>query len=324
MLCERLAIQGCESDLRELLLAIHTFEHLEEYLAWEMSFPGAKQHSPGAEVLVPFDATTCMEVALRRVLQEYLEPHLLFPAIEVCLAAKVKGAPLANELAALANSQKWPSALEAPKDLPKAPTVVKPKKPVQSKQEKSAPMEKDGYKQLHALPGPSNLPVLQEHFKSNPDLEACQCRCFRIKDDILDSPLGSLVILNAVLANVQNQDVAEVWKRTFGKVWEEKQASGLDLKTDPKAMAFDSFVKASGLPSTKKKPQSSMAMLKRCYGGSRSFSVSPLVDFYNSLSVAHCVSCGGFDVEDLPGPFTKTVCIRCIYSMLILQYTQYK
>ena len=158
-------------------------------------------------------------------------------------------------------------------------------------------------------------PLLQEHFKSSPELEACRCKCFRIEDDILDSPLGSLMILNAVLANVQNQDDAEVWKERFAKVWEEKQASGLDLKTDPKAMAFDSFVKTSGLPSTKKRPQSSMAMLKRCYRGSRSFSVSPLVDFYNSLSLAHCVSCGGFDVEDLPGPFTKTVCILCIYSM---------
>jgi len=145
-------------------------------------------------------------------------------------------------------------------------------------------------------------PKTQEFFdvSHHPALASLQCKSFSMDDSILSCPLGDLVILNAVMVNVQNTDTASVWRERFAKTWTQAQESGLDLKTDLRVSEFEKFVKACGvLPATKKKPQSCLAMLKRCYAKASPFSVSPIVDFYNDMSISHCVSAGGFALDEL-------------------------
>lgn len=49
--------------------------------------------------------------------------------------------------------------------------------------------------------------------------------------------------------------------------------------------------------SGKKFPSSVEALLRRALRGGEPFSINPLVDFYNTVSLAHVIPAGGFDVD---------------------------
>ncbi len=49
-------------------------------------------------------------------------------------------------------------------------------------------------------------------------------------------------------------------------------------------------------------PSSIEAILRRALKGGEPFAINPLVDFYNTVSLAHTVPVGGFDLDQLVGP----------------------
>lgn len=54
--------------------------------------------------------------------------------------------------------------------------------------------------------------------------------------------------------------------------------------------------------SGKQFPSSVEALLRRAMKGGAPFTINPLVDFYNAVSLRHTVPAGGFDLADLRGP----------------------
>jgi DNA/RNA-binding domain of Phe-tRNA-synthetase-like protein len=54
--------------------------------------------------------------------------------------------------------------------------------------------------------------------------------------------------------------------------------------------------------SGKEFPSSIEAMLRRALKGGEPFTINPLVDFYNAISLRHLVPAGGFDLSEIDGP----------------------
>lgn len=120
----------------------------------------------------------------------------------------------------------------------------------------------------------------------------------------------------------------EIWERFPGMTIVVAIASGLDNTTERPAVAgmwrdaWDSAVstneygnarshprirpwrehfRALGV-SQKTYPSSIEALLRRAMKGGEPFTINPLVDFYNAVSLRHIVPAGAFDLADLDGP----------------------
>lgn len=134
-----------------------------------------------------------------------------------------------------------------------------------------------------------------------------KCTQFTVEDKVFDV-LPDIHIVTAVILGVKNTDAAGKLKEYWTNVCTNSKASAEKMRKakDPDAgylhpdlKLWRGFASRLGF-SNDFFPQSVQAMWKRiCAGGS--FSVNPLVDFYNALSVKHVITGGGFDLHDMPG-----------------------
>ncbi len=82
------------------------------------------------------------------------------------------------------------------------------------------------------------------------------------------------------------------------------RAGALELanaQSHPHVAELRAQLKGAGIPA-KKFPSSIEAMLRRALKGGELFSVNPLVDFYNALSLEHLCPAGAFDLAALDAP----------------------
>ncbi len=124
---------------------------------------------------------------------------------------------------------------------------------------------------------------------------------FVISSDVFAAFPGMRVV--AVLAHdidntTDNTEITRDWEG----VWDSASAaieygnSQSHPRVSPWRVAFQRL----GF-SGKKFPSSIEALLRRALKGNAPFSINPLVDFYNTVSLRHVVPAGGFDVADLDG-----------------------
>jgi DNA/RNA-binding domain of Phe-tRNA-synthetase-like protein len=73
-----------------------------------------------------------------------------------------------------------------------------------------------------------------------------------------------------------------------------------NAQSHPRVRPWRERMQAVGVPA-KKFPTSIEALLRRAMKGGEPFSINPLVDFYNSVSLGRAVPAGGFDVAGLEG-----------------------
>ncbi len=105
-----------------------------------------------------------------------------------------------------------------------------------------------------------------------------------------------VVALPEPLRNVDPEGkVSQYWKHA----WE--TAGTLDLpnaQSHPHVKQFREQFQGIGV-SHKKFPTSIEALLRRALKGGECFTINPLVDFYNAISLNHVVAAGAFDLDPL-------------------------
>jgi DNA/RNA-binding domain of Phe-tRNA-synthetase-like protein len=74
-----------------------------------------------------------------------------------------------------------------------------------------------------------------------------------------------------------------------------------NAQSHPRVAPWRERFKALGV-STKEFRSSIEALLRRAMRGDEPFSISPLVDFYNAVSLRHTVPAGGFDLDQFAAP----------------------
>lgn len=102
------------------------------------------------------------------------------------------------------------------------------------------------------------------------------------------------------LDNMDNRpEVAARWR----EAWSSAAAGSLydNAQSHPRVKPWRERFRAQGI-SGKEFPSSIEAMLRRALKGGEPFSINPLVDFYNAISLRQSVPAGGFDLGEIDGP----------------------
>jgi DNA/RNA-binding domain of Phe-tRNA-synthetase-like protein len=98
-----------------------------------------------------------------------------------------------------------------------------------------------------------------------------------------------------------NPKVEELWRTTWAGAARLASSHG-NAQSHPRVRAWRDAMGSLGV-SGRRFPSSVEALLRRAMKGGEPFSVNPLVDFYNRVSLEHLVPAGGFDlgrVDDDP------------------------
>lgn len=91
-----------------------------------------------------------------------------------------------------------------------------------------------------------------------------------------------------------NPDVEAMWRSSYSGAAGTATEFG-NAQSHPRVAAWREAMGEIGV-SARKFPSSIEAMLKRAGKGGEPFSINPLVDFYNAVSLKHVAPAGGFDL----------------------------
>ena len=152
-----------------------------------------------------------------------------------------------------------------------------------------------------------SLQVFEED--SVPGAVQTRCKTFSIEKGVFEK-LPGLHIVTALVTNARNIDEEGVLRGHFESVC--KMIGDRKLEKRGRLEVWKRYTSdlqdrgPSSLFLTKgarRDPpvQSVQAMWSRLEQKGKSFSVNPLVDFYNTLSIKHVITGGGFDLEAMPG-----------------------
>ncbi len=126
---------------------------------------------------------------------------------------------------------------------------------------------------------------------------------FQIEPAIFERFPG-LTIVVAVAGGVENQTtrpaIAARWRETWVEVGQTAKGYG-NAQSHPRVRPWRERFQAMGV-SGKEFPSSAEALLRRALKGGEPFSINPLVDWYNTLSLRYQVPAGGFDLAAIRGP----------------------
>ena len=105
----------------------------------------------------------------------------------------------------------------------------------------------------------------------------------------------------AVAEGIENHrprpDLQQLWHRTW-ELASRRASSEVNAQSHPRVRPWREAMSAIGV-SGQKFPSSIEAALRRAMKGGEPFSINPLVDFYNLVSLKHIVPAGGFDLARL-------------------------
>jgi DNA/RNA-binding domain of Phe-tRNA-synthetase-like protein len=95
----------------------------------------------------------------------------------------------------------------------------------------------------------------------------------------------------------EHPEVIAEWRQVWREIGDAASEHG-NAQSHPRVAPWRTRFQAIGV-SGKKFPSSIESMLRRALRGGEPFSINPLVDFYNIVSLRHICPAGGFDVADL-------------------------
>jgi DNA/RNA-binding domain of Phe-tRNA-synthetase-like protein len=125
---------------------------------------------------------------------------------------------------------------------------------------------------------------------------------FTIQPDVFPRFPG-LSIAVAVASGLDNAASYPGVSATWRAAWAEAQAAAArygNAQSHPRVRPWRERFTAMGV-SGKQFPSSIEAMLRRALKGGEPFTINPLVDFYNTVSLRHTVPAGAFDLGDVAG-----------------------
>lgn len=108
------------------------------------------------------------------------------------------------------------------------------------------------------------------------------------------------VVAQGIDNRVERQEIADRWR----SVWTTAQQASIygNAQSHPRIRPWRERFQAYGV-SGKKHPSSIEAVLRRTLKpDSEPFFINPLVDFYNTVSLAHVVPAGAFDLDQIEDP----------------------
>lgn len=103
-------------------------------------------------------------------------------------------------------------------------------------------------------------------------------------------------------AGIDNRSPNPAAARAWREAW--AAAGALDVpnaQSHPRVAPWREALRAAGSP-PKKYPAAIESLLRRALKGGDPFSINPLVDFYNAVSLRHVSPAGGFDLGAVAGP----------------------
>jgi DNA/RNA-binding domain of Phe-tRNA-synthetase-like protein len=124
---------------------------------------------------------------------------------------------------------------------------------------------------------------------------------FTIQPAIFDLFAG-LRIPVAVALGIDNSGAQPEIEAEWREAWAEASAAAAygNPQSQPRIRPWRDRFRAMGI-SGKEFPSSAEALLRRALKGGEPFSVNPLVDFYNTVSLRHLVPAGAYDLDQLEG-----------------------
>lgn len=125
---------------------------------------------------------------------------------------------------------------------------------------------------------------------------------FEIAPDVFER-LPNLRIAAAVASGMDNHIERPRVCVYWGEAWEAaaEAAQYGNAQSHPLVKPWRDAFQRMGV-SGKQFPSSVEALLRRALKGGEPFSINPLVDWYNAVSLRHYVPAGGFDLAELAGP----------------------
>jgi DNA/RNA-binding domain of Phe-tRNA-synthetase-like protein len=100
--------------------------------------------------------------------------------------------------------------------------------------------------------------------------------------------------------HVPRPALAAAWREAWVEAGQAAVPYG-SPQAHPRVAPWRERFRALGV-SGKEFPSSVEALLRRAMKGGEPFSINPLVDFYNTVSLTHIVPAGGFDLAHIVGP----------------------
>jgi DNA/RNA-binding domain of Phe-tRNA-synthetase-like protein len=107
----------------------------------------------------------------------------------------------------------------------------------------------------------------------------------------------------AVARGIDNERARPAIAARWQEGWAAASAAASfgNAQSHPRVRPWRERFQAMGV-SGKEFPSSIEALLRRALKGGAPFSINPLVDWYNTISLRHFVPAGAFDLAELPGP----------------------
>lgn len=110
----------------------------------------------------------------------------------------------------------------------------------------------------------------------------------------------AVVIAQGVDNNQTIPAVEEQWRKAWEEAGRDASSYG-NAQSHLRVKPWRERMRTLGV-SPKEFPSSIEAMVRRAIKGGEPFTINPLVDFYNTVSLRHTVPAGGFDLEEIRGP----------------------
>jgi len=110
----------------------------------------------------------------------------------------------------------------------------------------------------------------------------------------------AVVVAHGLDNAVEDPRISAAWWEAWTEAGREGAVHG-NAQSHPRVKPWRERLRALGV-SPKEFPSSIEAVLRRALKGGEPFSINPLVDFYNAVSLRHTVPAGGFDLKEIRGP----------------------
>jgi DNA/RNA-binding domain of Phe-tRNA-synthetase-like protein len=125
---------------------------------------------------------------------------------------------------------------------------------------------------------------------------------FTIEPAIFERFPGICIVV-AVAHGIDNRQERPAITAHWQETWADAASAARygNAQSHPRVQPWRERFQAMGV-SGKQFPSSIEALLRRALKGGPPFSINPLVDFYNTISLRHLVPAGAFDLEPLRGP----------------------
>ncbi len=122
---------------------------------------------------------------------------------------------------------------------------------------------------------------------------------FKVESKIFEMFPG-LRLAVAVARGVDNSNEHPNLTVTWHRAWESApaQIGGVDRQFHPRIKPWRDAWRRIGV-SSKKFPCSIESLVKRALKGGQPFSINPIVDFYNTISLRHIAPAGAFDLAEM-------------------------